>query len=148
MNPSTALGRVVVDELVRAGVHEAVLAPGSRSAPVALALHDADVAGRLRLHVRVDERSAAFTALGLAKASGRPVPVPAGAADHADAHAAEGHGDGHGIHMPSPSIFPLIAALGLPIVAFGLIYTVALVPVGAMITIVGLYGWALEPAAE
>jgi 2-succinyl-5-enolpyruvyl-6-hydroxy-3-cyclohexene-1-carboxylate synthase len=75
MNPSTALGRVVVDELVRAGVREAVLAPGSRSAPVALALHDADVAGRLRLHVRVDERSASYTALGLAKASGRPVPV-------------------------------------------------------------------------
>ena len=75
MNPSTALGRVVVDELVRAGVREAVLAPGSRSAPLALALHDADATGRLRLHVRVDERSAAYTALGLAKASGRPVPV-------------------------------------------------------------------------
>ena len=44
MNPSTALGRVVVDELVRAGVREAVLAPGSRSAPIALALHDAGAA--------------------------------------------------------------------------------------------------------
>ena len=75
MNPSTALARVLVDELVRGGVREAVLSPGSRSAPLAFALHDADAAGRLRLHVRIDERSAGFLALGLAKASGRPVPV-------------------------------------------------------------------------
>lgn len=51
------------------------MSPGSRSAPLALALHEADRTGRLRLHVRIDERSAAFLALGLAKASGRPVPV-------------------------------------------------------------------------
>ena len=75
MNPSTALARVLVDELVRCGVREAVLAPGSRSAPLAFALHDADAAGRLRLHVRIDERSAAFLALGLAKRSRIPVPV-------------------------------------------------------------------------
>ncbi|QKE83724.1 2-succinyl-5-enolpyruvyl-6-hydroxy-3-cyclohexene-1-carboxylic-acid synthase [Arthrobacter sp. NEB 688] len=75
MTPSSALATVLVDELVRGGVREAVLAPGSRSAPLAYALLDADRAGRLRLHVRVDERSAGFLALGLATASGRPVPV-------------------------------------------------------------------------
>ena len=75
MNPSTALATVVVDELVRHGVREAVLCPGSRSAPFAYALQDADRAGRLRLHVRVDERSAAFLALGMAKLTRRPVPV-------------------------------------------------------------------------
>ena len=75
MNPSTALATVVVDELVRQGVREAVLCPGSRSAPFAYALQDADRAGRLRLHVRVDERSAAFLALGMAKLTRRPVPV-------------------------------------------------------------------------
>ncbi|GAA5167951.1 2-succinyl-5-enolpyruvyl-6-hydroxy-3-cyclohexene-1-carboxylic-acid synthase [Ornithinimicrobium tianjinense] len=75
MHPSTALACVIVDELVRGGVREAVLAPGSRSAPLAYALEAADRAGRLRLHVRVDERSAAFLALGMARASGRPVPV-------------------------------------------------------------------------
>jgi len=75
VNPSTAFARVLVDELVRGGVTEAVVAPGSRSAPVALALAAAETAGRLRLHVRIDERTAAFLALGLAKASGRPVPV-------------------------------------------------------------------------
>ena len=75
MNPSTALARVLVDELVACGLTEAVLAPGSRNAPLALALHDADAAGRLRLHVRIDERTAGFLALGLARGSGRPVAV-------------------------------------------------------------------------
>lgn len=75
MNPSTALARWLVDELVGAGVREAVLCPGSRNAPLSFALHAADAAGRLRLHVRIDERSAGFLALGLARRSGRPVPV-------------------------------------------------------------------------
>jgi 2-succinyl-5-enolpyruvyl-6-hydroxy-3-cyclohexene-1-carboxylate synthase len=75
VNPSTALARVLVDELIRNGVREAVLAPGSRNAPLAFALHEADAAGRLRLHVRIDERTAGFLALGLAKASKSIVPV-------------------------------------------------------------------------
>lgn len=75
MNPATAVARTIVDELVRFGVREAVLAPGSRSSPLAYALHDADEQGRIRLHVRVDERSAGFLALGLAKGSHRLVPV-------------------------------------------------------------------------
>jgi 2-succinyl-5-enolpyruvyl-6-hydroxy-3-cyclohexene-1-carboxylate synthase len=75
VHPSTALATVLVDELVRGGVEEAVLCPGSRSAPLAYALEEADRAGRLRLHVRIDERSAGFLALGMARASGRPVPV-------------------------------------------------------------------------
>jgi 2-succinyl-5-enolpyruvyl-6-hydroxy-3-cyclohexene-1-carboxylate synthase len=72
LNPSTALARVVVDELVRCGVNEAVLAPGSRSAPLALALYNDP---RIRLHVRIDERSAAYLAIGLSRGSNRPVPV-------------------------------------------------------------------------
>ena len=75
MSPSAALAAVLVGELVRGGVREAVLSPGSRNAPLSLALHEANRSGRLRLHVRIDERSAGFLALGLAKASGRPVPV-------------------------------------------------------------------------
>lgn len=75
MNPSTALASVLIDELVRGGVREVVLAPGSRSAPLAYAAAAAEAAGRLRLHVRVDERSAGFLALGLALGSARPVPV-------------------------------------------------------------------------
>ena len=74
LNPSTAFAVTLVDELVRCGLRDAVLAPGSRSAPLAIALWEkAGQGGPLRLHVRVDERSAAFLALGLAKAGGRPV---------------------------------------------------------------------------
>ena len=75
MNPSEALATVLVDELVRNGVREVVLCPGSRSAPLAYAVLAAERAGRLRLHVRVDERSAGFLALGLALGSGAPVVV-------------------------------------------------------------------------
>src|ERR1700735_2615620 len=82
VNPSAAFAAVLADELVRCGMREAVLAPGSRSAPLALALHDRAAAGELRLHVRIDERSASFLALGLAKAGPRPVGagLPRGAA--------------------------------------------------------------------
>ena len=110
MNPATAFAATLVDELARCGLAEAVLAPGSRSAPLAMALWDRSVQGQgsgtrsgspapgqgpatesrdltaqrgapggrppgpaLRLHVRIDERSASFLALGLAKASRRPV---------------------------------------------------------------------------
>lgn len=69
MNPATALARVLVDEFARCGVTEAVLAPGSRSGPLASALL---AEPRIRLHVRIDERSASFLALGLARVSGGP----------------------------------------------------------------------------
>ena len=75
MNPSTALARVIVDELIRSNVTEVVLSPGSRNAPLSFALYAAAVAGRLRLHVRIDERTAGFLALGLAKATGEAVAV-------------------------------------------------------------------------
>lgn len=78
MTPAAAFAATLADELVRCGLAEAVLAPGSRSTPLALALWERGPGGQapgLRLHVRIDERSAAFLALGLAKASGRPVAV-------------------------------------------------------------------------
>ena len=75
MNTSTTMAVAVVTALRSGEVTDVVLAPGSRSAALAIALHEADAAGLLRLHVRVDERSAAFLALGLAKGSHRPVAV-------------------------------------------------------------------------
>lgn len=62
----------LVDEWVRAGLTDAVVAPGSRSTPMALALADR---AELALHVHHDERAAAFVALGLGLASGRPAVV-------------------------------------------------------------------------
>ncbi|MEX2246086.1 MAG: cytochrome c oxidase subunit I [Dehalococcoidia bacterium] len=78
-------------------------------------------------------------------ATGRPVPVPAGASN---GHEEDESGGGHGIHLPSPSYFPLIAAIGFPLIALGLMYDHALVAVGAAVVLVGLYGWVLEPATE
>lgn len=75
MSASVACARAIIGQLLAQGVTDLVLAPGSRSAPLALVAEAAAREGRLRLHVRVDERGAGFLALGLAKASGRCVPV-------------------------------------------------------------------------
>ncbi len=74
MDSSTA-AVAVLRALLDGGVRDLVLAPGSRSAPLAIAGYAADVAADLRLHVRIDERSAGFLALGLATGSRRPVAV-------------------------------------------------------------------------
>ena len=66
--PAMADARSLVAALLAEGVREVVLCPGSRSAPLAEALADAADAGRLRLRVVLDERSAGFIALGVARA--------------------------------------------------------------------------------
>jgi 2-succinyl-5-enolpyruvyl-6-hydroxy-3-cyclohexene-1-carboxylate synthase len=84
--PAPQAARLLVQELAAHGVRDVVLAPGSRSAPLAYALAEAALpdadrpagAPAVRLHVRVDERSAGFLALGLARAAavdGEPRPV-------------------------------------------------------------------------
>jgi len=93
MSPSVRAARVLVQALVDLGVRHVVLAPGSRSAPLAYALAQAaaartgegpEVGGPgwsvpgLELHVRIDERAAGFLAVGLARAAraaGRVEPV-------------------------------------------------------------------------
>jgi len=67
--PAVAAAREIVAGLVADGVRDVVVSPGSRSAALAYALAAADAAGLLTLHVRVDERAAAFLALGLARGS-------------------------------------------------------------------------------
>jgi 2-succinyl-5-enolpyruvyl-6-hydroxy-3-cyclohexene-1-carboxylate synthase len=62
-------------ELIRRGIRELVVCPGSRSQALALAAAEFERAGLLRLHVRIDERSAGFLALGLTRESGVPVVV-------------------------------------------------------------------------
>ena len=82
--PAPHAARVLIQALAAQGVRDVVLAPGSRSAPLAYALAEAAAADRpdhapeLRLHVRIDERVAGFLALGLARAAvaqGEPRPV-------------------------------------------------------------------------
>jgi 2-succinyl-5-enolpyruvyl-6-hydroxy-3-cyclohexene-1-carboxylate synthase len=75
MRNSMAVAVEIVAALRRAGVRDVVLAPGSRSAPLAFAVYQADSDGVLRLHVRIDERTAGFLALGLAKGAGAPAAV-------------------------------------------------------------------------
>jgi len=78
-------------------------------------------------------------------AKGMPVRVPAGAAI-ATGNGHDGHAEeAHDIHMPAPSYFPIIAALGLPIAALGLLYSYPLIALGGVIGLIGLYGWVLEP---
>jgi len=99
---------------------------------------------------------------------GRPVRVagPPEADDHQEAgdhHEADddheahgGHDDehGHGIHMPSPSYYPLVAAFGLPVMGYGMVYgrssglSYVVVVLGAVILLAGLFAWAMEPSAE
>jgi cytochrome c oxidase subunit 1 len=55
------------------------------------------------------------------------------------------HSDGKGVHLPSPSYWPIVTAFGLPIIAYGLLYTWWLCLIGGLIVMVGLYGWAMEP---
>jgi 2-succinyl-5-enolpyruvyl-6-hydroxy-3-cyclohexene-1-carboxylate synthase len=71
-NRNTALASVLADELTRAGVAHACISPGSRSAPLALALHNQP---GMQTWVHVDERCSGFFALGLAQQIGRPVVV-------------------------------------------------------------------------
>ena len=69
------MARDIVGALIAAGVRDVVVAPGSRNAPLSTVIHRADADGLLRLHVRVDERSGGFLALGLALSTGTPVAV-------------------------------------------------------------------------
>ncbi len=74
---STKLGRHIVRRLIELGVSDVVISPGSRNAPLSLAFAAAAKKNLIRMHVRIDERGAAFFALGISKATKRYVPVVA-----------------------------------------------------------------------
>jgi len=66
----------------------------------------------------------------------------------------EHHEDPPGIHLPSPSYFPLVASFGLPVMAYGMVYgrdagqNYVIAALGGLITLVGLFAWAMEPSVE
>jgi cytochrome c oxidase subunit 1 len=79
--------------------------------------------------------------------AGRAVPIVAGGSGEGEEHDA-GNGDHGDIHLPSPSYYPALAALGLFVVLMGLVYVpwgLLAVGAGAVITLWGLFGWSLEP---
>ena len=75
VNNSTSLARVVVRQIIESGISDVVISPGSRNAPLSLAFFAAAEQNLIKVHVRIDERTAAFFALGIIKATGRPVAV-------------------------------------------------------------------------
>ncbi len=87
----------VVDEWLRCGLTDAVIAPGSRSTPLTLALA---ARSELRTHVVLDERSAGFVALGLGLASGRPaLVVTTSGTAAAELHAAVAEANAAGVPL-------------------------------------------------
>ena len=73
--PASRFAATLLGEAARLGVRDLVVCPGSRSQSLALVAAELERLGRVRLHVRIDERSAGFFALGLAIETGVPVPV-------------------------------------------------------------------------
>ena len=57
-------------------------------------------------------------------------------------------GDAKGVHLPSPSFYPLILAAGLPIIGYGVIFNRLIAIPGVLLFLFGIYGWAFEPATE
>jgi cytochrome c oxidase subunit 1 len=82
-------------------------------------------------------------------ADGRLVRLPTGGAvDEADLDVAQVEEEHH-IHLPSPSFYPLIVALGLPVLGYAAVYlNVWLVFPGLLLVLFGIYAWGLEPGTE
>lgn len=74
-SPASTAAAAVLDALARGGLRSVVLAPGSRSQALALAAAALERSGRITLAVRIDERVAAFTALGIGLETGVPAAV-------------------------------------------------------------------------
>jgi 2-succinyl-5-enolpyruvyl-6-hydroxy-3-cyclohexene-1-carboxylate synthase len=74
-SPAATFATRLVRAFAALGVQHAIVSPGSRSQALALALAAIEAEGRITLHVRIDERDAGFTALGIARESGRPALV-------------------------------------------------------------------------
>lgn len=134
-NAATAMALTVLDELVRGGVRHVVLSPGSRSAALGYAAAALADAGRCHLHTRLDERTAGFLALGLARTSHAPVVLVTTS--------------GTAVANLHPAVLEAAHA-GVPLVLLTADRPAALRGTGANQTTdqVGLYGSAVRAAAD
>jgi cytochrome c oxidase subunit 1 len=57
-------------------------------------------------------------------------------------------GDATGVHLPSPSYWPLVLAAGLPLIGYGLIFNLGIAVAGALIVLLAGFGWGYEPADD
>lgn len=140
-SPATLLARAVVASLVEAGVKRVVISPGSRNAPLTYALADAAQAGYLQLRVVVDERSAAFVALGASRSDW----LHEGLARHAVAVMTSGSA----VANAHPAVVEADAA-GVPLIILSADRPHALVNTGASQTTVqtGIFGAATRYQAD
>jgi 2-succinyl-5-enolpyruvyl-6-hydroxy-3-cyclohexene-1-carboxylate synthase len=75
VSSATDLARQTIRKLIESGISDFVVSPGSRNAPLSIALHEAKTRGIIDLHIKLDERGAAFYALGISKATNKQVAV-------------------------------------------------------------------------
>ena len=57
-------------------------------------------------------------------------------------------GDATDVHLPAPSYWPIVLALGLPFVGYGIIFNLWWAVIGVILIVAGMYGWGLEPADD
>jgi len=57
-------------------------------------------------------------------------------------------GNGEGVHLPAPSYWPLVLAIGIPIIGYGVIFSAWLTIPGLAVTVVAMYGWLMEPGDD
>ena len=57
-------------------------------------------------------------------------------------------GNGEGVHLPAPSYWPLVLAFSMPVIGYGLIFSLWLCIPGVVLLVTALYGWSLEPADD
>ncbi|MBJ7261875.1 MAG: cytochrome c oxidase subunit I [Acidimicrobiia bacterium] len=75
---------------------------------------------------------------------GRLLAIPSGGSA-----SAKPDGDGSGIHLPSPSIYPLVVAIGIMPIAYGAVFeNLIMVGAGVLVMLFGMYAWAIEPSTE
>jgi cytochrome c oxidase subunit 1 len=88
-----------------------------------------------------DGTTGAVATLEAKDVSGGGTDEPGGGGDHDDSH-----GEGHGIHLPSPSYYPFITTLGLPILGYAAVFKSPWLAIpGVIVLLFGIYGWGIEP---